>query len=128
MTRTAAIQFTEVTLEDMDKFLRRAFRAMQPQTGTSRGEMYYDLELSEKVVVRVYTSISAGRNQAADVGADAIRVGLYQKPNKPLRGGKWPIVKRTQNWRDNLKERIEDWIEAYHDHEEDIEAGRFVNW
>jgi len=125
---TAAAQFTEITLEEMEKYLKRAFRAMTPTQGTFRGEVYYDLELSDVAVIRVFTSIGP-YGQSAGVGADAIRVGLINRiKNRPLKPGKWPIVKRTQGWRDNLKDRVEEAVEQYHSKEDDIEAGRFVNW
>lgn len=114
-----AAQYTPVTLKEMDQFLRRAFRAMDPTTGVKYGEIYYDLSVEEgsSVVVRVYTSIGERGEQAAGLGADAIRIGLFSKAGRPLKAGKLPIVKRTQNWRDNLRERISDEVEDYHDKE-----------
>lgn len=113
-----AAKFTEVTLEDMDRFLKRGFRALRPKASKERGEVYYDLHLSSNVVIRVWTSIGASSGAGADVGADAIRVQLYGKgSNRPLKKGKAPIVKRTQGWKDNLQDRIEDEIESYEDKE-----------
>lgn len=123
-----AAMFTEVTLPEMDSFLRRAFRALKPKPNTWRGEVAYDLFLSDKVVVRVYTSISPSRGVGADIGSDAIRVGLYSTNGRPLKSGKMPIVKRTQNWRDNLRERVEEAMEQYQLHEDEIEAGKYINW
>lgn len=119
-----AAQFTAVTLEEMHKFLSRAFRAMTPTRGTERGEVFYTLSLSDKVGVRVWTSIRPGSGTGADVGEDAIRIQLFSsRSNRPLKSGKAPIVKRTQGWRDNLQDRIEDEIESYHD-KEDYWEGR----
>jgi len=113
-----AAQFTEVTLEDMEKFLRRAFRALRPKKGEERKEVYFDLSLSDHVAIRVWTSIGVGRASGAGVGQDAIRLVLISKEkNRPLMTGKAPIVKRTQNWRDSLQDRIEDYIEVYEDRE-----------
>lgn len=120
--------FQEVTLDDMRTFLKRAFHALEPQKEENvRGEIAINLPLSHRVVVKVFTSVSAGREQAAGVGSDAIRVGLY-RDGRPLKGGKWPIVKRTQGWKDNLRERVEDWLEAYDDRETEIERGDFIQW
>lgn len=113
-----AAQFTEVTLEDMEKFLKRGFRALRPKKGEERREVYFDLSLSDHVAIRVWTSIGVGRASGADVGQDAIRIQLVsKKKQRPLMTGKAPIVKRTQNWRNSLQDRIEDYIEAYEDRE-----------
>lgn len=114
-----AAQFTEVTLEDMDRFLKRGFRMMRPKPATERGEVHYDLSLSDAVVIRVWTSIGTGREQGASVGEDAIRVQLFSRVTKrPLMKGKAPIVKRTQGWRNNLQDRIEDYVETYESKED----------
>lgn len=114
-----AARFVEVTLDEMDKYLKRAFRILRPRKGENRGEVYYDLKLGKYVGVRVWTSIRPRSGTGADVGADAIRVQLVSlKDNGPLEKGKAPIVKRTQGWRDNLKNRVEELIEKYEDNEE----------
>lgn len=126
-----AIQFTPVTLDEMTTFLKRAFRSLQPKVGSERGETIIDLLVLPEVGagIRVWTSIQAGGNHGAGVGDDAIRVQLFSfSKNKPLKPGKAPIVKRTQNWRDSLTDRIEDYLEAISDREEEIVAGRFINW
>lgn len=118
-----AARYTEVTLEEIERFLKRGFRVLRPKEGTDRGEVYYDLFLSPLVAIRVWTSIAKGREQAAGVGQDAIRVQLRGvKTNRPLMKGKAAIVKRTQNWRNSLQNRIEDLIEAYEDREDYWEA------
>lgn len=115
-----AATFAEITLEEMESFLKRAFRVTRPKKGAKRGEVYYDLRLSDNVCVRVWTSIAEkGRGTGAGVGEDAIRVQLmYPKLDRPLQKGKAPIVKRTQGWRSNLQDRIEDAIETYEDKDE----------
>ena len=107
--------FTEVSLEDMVTFLKRAFRALRPVPGpVTRGEITYDLFLSPNTVIRIFTSVHRGQTMGADIGSDAIRIGLYSVvKDRPLKTGKLPIVKRTQGWRDNLKDRIEDEIEGF---------------
>lgn len=126
--KAMAAQYTQVTIEDMVGFLRRAFHALSPQKQiVVRGEIAILLPLSPKCEITVFTSITSGGSSAAGVGADAIRVGLYRN-GRPLQSGKLPIVKRTQGWRDNLRERIEDAMERYDEREEDIERGVFVQW
>ncbi len=131
MEVTGAATFTPISFPEMEQFIKRAFRALKPKQGDHRGEIYYDLYLndSKTLGIRVFTSIGSGRDMAAGEGADAIRVGLYNfKKNGPLKRGNFPIVKRTQNWRDSLKDRIEDCVEMYSEREEALEAGRWIDW
>jgi hypothetical protein len=100
----------------MERYLKRAFHALKPSKGDFRGEITFELHLSDNVAVRVMSSVHRGREQAAGVGADAIRIQLVStKLNRPLKTGKAPIVKRTQGWKDNLRERVEDEIESYYE-------------
>lgn len=114
-----AATFTPITINEMDEFLKRAFRALKPKPWeVVRGEATRMLSLSDTVGIIVYTSVSASGTEGAGLGMDAIRIGLYnKKKNRPLKRGKMPIVKRTQNWRDNVRARIEDSMEEY-DHQE----------
>jgi hypothetical protein len=122
-----AAQYTEVSLDEMRTFLKRAFHALEPQKETNEyGETTINLPLDNRVVIKVFTSVGAGREQSAGVGADAIRVGLY-RDGRPLKPGKWPIVKRTQGWKENLRERIEDMMEKY-DSDPNVAGGGFVSW
>lgn len=114
-----AAQYTEVSLEDMDKFLRRAFRSLRPKQGQQYNEYYYDLRLGPFVGIRVWTSVQVHSGSGAGVGSDAIRVQLLSlKDGRPLEKGKAPIVKRTQGWRNSLQDRIEDDIEKYESNDE----------
>ena len=109
-----AAQYTEVTLQDMETFLKRAFHALRPRQSTHNREYYYDLELSDAVVIRVWSSVQQQSGSGAGVGEDAIRVQLMgSKTKRPLMKGKAPIVKRTQGWRTSLQNRIEEMIETY---------------
>jgi hypothetical protein len=109
-----AAQYTEVTLQDMATFLKRAFHALHPKVGTQNGEFVFDLELSDSVVIRVWSSVQRSSDSGAGVGEDAIRVQLLgAKTKRPLVKGKAPIVKRTQGWRTSLQNRIEEAIEQY---------------
>jgi hypothetical protein len=109
-----AAQYTEVTLEEMEKFLKRAFRALRPKQGTQNREYFYDLKLSDSVVIRVWSSIQQASGSGAGVGEDAIRVQLMGATTKrPLQKGKAPIVKRTQGWKNSLQNKVEELIETY---------------
>lgn len=112
-------QFTEVTLEDMENFLKRGFRALRPLKGAKSGEVYYDLKVGPFVGIRVWTSIHPRSGVGAEVGSDAIRVQLVSlKDQGPLEKGKAPIVKRTQGWRNSLQDKIEELVEKYEDNED----------
>jgi hypothetical protein len=111
----AGDRYVEVTLDDMDLFLKRAFRALKPKKGESRGEVYYDLNLSDgEVLIRVWTSIRPRSQAGAGLGEDAIRVTMITKGGKPLMP-KGKIVMRTKNWKNALQDRIEDLHEVYED-------------
>jgi len=131
MQVTGAATYTPISLQEMEQFIKRGFRALKPKQGENRGEICFDLFLNESrtIGIRVMTSIGSGRDMAALEGADAIRVGLFNfRRGGPLRPGKFPIVKRTQGWKDSLKDRIEDFVELYEQHEEALERGDFVKW
>lgn len=118
-----AAQYTEVSLDEIEKFLKRSFRVLRPVQDVSRGEVLYDLKLGKFVGIRVWTSVHRGQSSGAGAGQDAIRVGLISLKDKgPLERGKLPIVKRTQNWRDSLTDKIEDCIEKYEEKDEFWEA------
>lgn len=108
-----AATYTEISLEDMDRFLRRAYRALRPKQGKDRGEVYYDLNLSDgNIFIRVWTSIRPSSGSGAGVGQDAIRVTMVTKGGRPLvKKGK--IVKRTQGWKNNLQDRVDGLLEDY---------------
>ena len=126
--KQSAATFTDIGIEDIRKFLKGAFHALEPhESTTTSGEVTIDLALSDDVAIKVFTSVHVGREQAAGVGADAIRVGLYRR-GRPLKSGSWPIVKRTQGWKENLRERVEDMMEVYDSGEQVIESGAFFHW
>lgn len=128
-TVDSAATYTEVSLDDMEKFVRRGFHALHPKKGSDRGEVTIQLFLSQYVGIRILTSIPEHGSVGRGNGEDAIRVQLYHfGKNRPLMPGKPPIVKRTQGWRDSLQDKIEDMIEKYEDKEEDILAGKFIDW
>lgn len=113
-----AAQYTEITGQEMEVFLKRAFRALRPTQGIQNKEVYYDLKLSPQVAIRVWTSIKPW-GASAGVGEDAIRVQfLGVKVNRPLVSGKAPIVKRTQGWRNSLQDKIEEYLELYEEKSE----------
>lgn len=118
-----AATFTPITLTDLKKSLKRSFSSMPFKESADRGEIVLDLEITGNVGVRVFTSVGKGREDAAGHGEDAIRVLMWNLHKKrPIKQGKAVAVKRTQNWRDTLRRRVEDVLEEYYDDEAGWEA------
>jgi hypothetical protein len=121
------VAFVNITYNEVVFFLKRAFRALDPKPGPIvRGELTYTLKLNprpnstdanvQNYYIVVFTSVHEGKQDAAAVGSDAIRVGPMTTDFRPIRRGKFPIVKRTNSWKDSLREAIEDLILEY-DHD-----------
>jgi len=117
-----AAQYTEISLEEMETFLKRAFRILRPVQGVFQNEYYYDLKVGDAVGIRVWTSVKTYSGVGARAGADLIKVQLVSlKDHKPLEGGKIKredTIKRTQGWRDGLRDRVENFVEKYEDNDE----------
>jgi len=113
-----AATYVKISLDEFETYINRAFRALRPRRQLDRGEYFWDLSLSKYVAIRVWSSIKTEGAGAAK-GADAIRVQMYGKTTKrPLKKGKSPIVKRTQGWKQNLKDRINEAAEEFEDRED----------
>ena len=114
-----AATYTPITLEEMETYLKRAFRILRPKQGSDRGEIYFDLTLGKFVGIRVWTSIRPHSGVGAQVGTDVIRVGLISlKDHGGLEKGEFAKLKRTQGWRDSIKKKIEALVEKYEDNDE----------
>lgn len=114
--QSMAATFVSITKDEFDKFLKTRYRVYQPKVVDMRGEAVYDLSLTDDIAVRIYSSISY-KGVGAEVGQDAIRVLLFgTKINRPInkKAGS-SIVKRTQGWRNSLSDRIDSFIEEYHE-------------
>ncbi len=116
-TKKAAATYVGFTIEEFDKYVKRAFRAFKPTQTRLGNEFAYILNLSERIKVLIQSSIHTS-GQSAESGTDPIRVGFMYAESaggrlRPLKGGSFPIVKRTENWRDNLEDRVNDYLEEY---------------
>jgi hypothetical protein len=112
--KAMAAQFTPITAEEMEKFILRGFRALKPKRATNGSELVYLLTIEGNIGIKVETSISVSGTEVREVGSDAIRVIYFHLGRmKPLIAGKAPIVKRTQGWKTNLQDRIEEVIEEH---------------
>lgn len=126
--KAMAAQYTEISLEQMETFLKRGFRSLRPKQGFSHGEYHYDLMAGPYVIIRVWTSIKKS-GMGADVGTDAIRVQILTADGKPLEKRDQTLtVKRTGGWKDNLQDRIELKIELYGEKDEDFWEWRVKNY
>ena len=115
-TRKGAATYVNVTVEDIEAFLRRAFRAYKPlKRGVFKNEVFIAMPIDNWARIEVMTAVSAQAVSGRGVGEDAIRITLLG-PKGPLHRAKFfTRVHRTQNWRDNLRERIETALEYYED-------------
>lgn len=120
-----AAVYTKFSLDDIERFLKRGWRAMRPRKGVQR-EIFYDLSLGPNVFIRVWSSIYPNETLVRGKERRPMRVqllaGRLGGKGQPLTGKKRaPTVKRTQNWRGTLQKRIEDYIEQYTDDESKFE-------
>jgi hypothetical protein len=108
-----------VSLDDIDKLLKRSFHSMRPKRGEYGGAYYYDLGISDNVAIRVYTSVLVRSEMSRGSESKPMSVTLVApKLKRRLESGKLPIAKRTQNWRTTLLDLIEDKIELYEEKEQ----------
>jgi len=114
-----------ITIEEMDKLIRRSFRAFHPRKEKSNwGEVLYILTPDDEdpdSIIRVQTSIFEGRQHAQRTGEDSIKVVLFNTRTKRPIAEKQQRVHRTEGWKDNLRDRIETAIELFEDKAEERE-------
>jgi hypothetical protein len=111
--------YTLINKKEFHDFIKKIYRGYKIKEIHIYGEYVYDIFLDDNVAVRVYSSIQ-GHDVSARVGDDAIRCVLFgTKINKPInKKSAGTIVKRTQNWKHALLDRIYAFIEEYHDHKD----------
>ncbi len=117
--------FVGFTYEEFNKYMGRAFRALRPKPVDRGGEISYVLTITDRFVVIVQSSIHKGYDTAAQSGTDPIRVGWgYLDQGGKFRPlvAKFEIVKRTENWRDNLEDRVNDFVSEYYAHKIQYDA------
>ncbi len=126
LDRQAAHAVT-VTLPEIDQLIRRAFRATKPRVEKSSwGEVIYILTPDAEDptnVIQVQTSVFTGQ-AARGEGEDSMRVTLMNTKSKRPFAGREQRVHRVENWRDNLRKRIEDAIEKFEDLTKEREEAR----
>lgn len=108
-----AAVYTEVSLEDMDKLLKRAFYDMRPKRGSFSGSYYYDLKAGDNVAIRVWTSVSVSTGVSRGKQKSPMKVLLVSLKRNGFPLEKATVVKRTQKWRTTLQDLIEEKIEMY---------------
>lgn len=118
--KTAAATSVPVHLEEMAKVINRGFRALKPRQIVSQrnGEILFILEPDidqPQFIIKVQSSIMRGETVARESAEDSIRIVLLNKETDRPITGKFQRVHRTQNWKDNLRSRIEDAVEEFDD-------------
>jgi hypothetical protein len=128
----AGATYTEATLEEWDTFLKRAFHALHPRRSAAHGEVIYDLFLTPRLSIQIRTTVPTEGAQTRKSGSDIIQVMPYDHVKNRIIAPSSMIlkVKRTKNWRDGVRERVEKWMELFdeHDAEEKTERGQFIAW
>jgi hypothetical protein len=114
LDKVAGPTFTPITLDEVKKIIFNAYHAADPRLVTYRGEVCIDVFLNDEktLSVRVMTSVHSSSGHGADRGTDPMRVGIFGlRRDRFLE--KTAMVKRTPNWKDTLRNRVEDKIELY---------------
>jgi len=121
-----AAQYTPISQDEMEQFLSTLGfypKPMNTINDPGTGEPLIPPNVQELVYgkrqnsngmpfsIRVYTGINKYGGESREKGKDAIRVEVHYKDEsgKPQRLGGSKRVHRTQNWRDNLRQRIVEW-------------------
>lgn len=101
-----AERYVKISREEMDEFMSSNFFTCINPDQRSQELVYFITWGDDNYALKVYSSIltiSGGR----EIGADAIRVVMFINTNAGLKAmWKAPRVYRTQNWRKNLQQRI----------------------
>jgi hypothetical protein len=109
-----AERYTEISLDEMESFIKESYRALHPKKGRKGAEVIFDLSLSDNhsIFVRVYTSIYEGSGQGRNKGSDSIKVVMLSDKGQALMPPA-KIVMRTKNWRSAVEDRVEEYLEVY---------------
>jgi hypothetical protein len=100
-----------LSIDEMSSFINNNYHALSPTSSVKNSETVFGLNLSDAVVVQIWTSIN--NTKSAGVGNDSIKVTLNSSVNgRPLLQ-KQSIVKRVESWRTNLNKRISETISLY---------------
>jgi len=112
-TKTSGRQYEAVTEEEFDEFMNDIanFEKHVPEQAK---EIVYDIPLPKGLVVRVWSSITAG--QARAKGTDAIRCVVWDtEEDRPI-GGREKTLRigatdsNPEGWRGNLRPKIVDLV------------------
>ena len=103
----AAERYTEITRDEMEKFIKNSYRPYRPKEGRVGEMLTFTLRLGPNVGLRIHTSLSIGRTEARGVGDDAIEVFLislkltgrkeYLMSRATLKSKGIVLVMRTKN-------------------------------
>jgi hypothetical protein len=103
MTRSG---YVEISLEEMKEYLESIGFKMHKRDQKTEWVANKVYHTGKHVyLIRVYTTINPN-DTSRGVGSDAIRVGVFASKGEWVFGTK--RVNRTKNWRNSIKERIEE--------------------
>lgn len=97
--------YTNITKQEMDAvLLKQGFEVVN----IPHVYEYVYVKHIANMQLRVFSSISLYDNHGRDVGKDAIRVVVLDTSNSKVKYGE-KRINRTQNWKINLQERLNNW-------------------
>lgn len=120
--RTGAT-YTKLSLDDLDLFLKRTFRALQPVRKEGSSDYFYDLYLSHSVKIQVWSSIYKGDTEVKSTENHPMKIIFMGRRGRISPKEPEIIVKRVEGWKGNLRSRIEELVELYHVDPEGWDAG-----
>jgi len=116
--------YTKFTLDELDQFLRRSFRALKPVRKEGTTDYFYDLYLSQGIKIQVWTSIYKGDTEVKGTRRPPMKIVFVGRRGRigPPKSDEI-VVLRVRGWKDNLRERIEELVELYHVDPDGWDAG-----
>lgn len=100
--------YTKITLEEMKNFLEPQGFTLHKRDDRTE---YVANKIQDGNIIRVYTSINP-EDRSRRSGDDAIRVGVFDSHGNWMFGQK--RVNRTENWKENVQDRINKCILRLH--------------
>jgi hypothetical protein len=102
-------RFTDIPFADFDYFIRREGYTQEPLKFGKEITYRKPLAQDGNVFIRVFSSFSKNASNARKKGSDAIRVMIrVETPEHNYMLWKSKRVHRVENWKRNLKDRIDE--------------------
>lgn len=123
METRQASTYTPFTLLELDQFIKRTFRGLRPVRREGSSDYFYDLYLSPSMKVQIWTSIYKGEDSVKDKTRPPMKVIFMGRRQGRLNPEDIRVL-RVEKWRDNLRKRVEEFMELYHNDPDGWDSGR----